>query len=204
MIDKDTYIAAIDEYINGDKKPSVIEYTDNGNTKFVVNVKENIDYDDVYTAIVTIVDQVVNKDFEYSVIDIIMPYYLISLFTDIPTPLTSDNEPDYQKCFDIVIGLDLEENLCAFPIVANYISIIEKNVWRKLEYYKALKSIMPFDGLISALGEFYEILDDLNDVVESQKNIDFDDILNESKNLNEQLSKLNSLKEDFNKSEENK
>lgn len=199
MINKDDYITAINEYINDE--PKSIEYEDGGETKFVVTVNESVDYDDVYTAIVTIVDQVVNKDFEYSVIDLLLPYYLISLFTDIPVPLTEDDNTDYQKCFVISSKLNLEENLSAFPVIADYISIIEKNVWRKLEYYKALKSIMPFDELIGALGEFYEILDELNMVVESQKDINLDDLLNESKKMNEQLNQLNSLKDNLDKPE---
>ena len=170
-----------------------------GKQGFIVSINENIDIDDIHNAIETIVDQVVGQDYSYELIDILMSYYLITLFTDIPAPMVEEDIPDYEKCLEICIKLGIKEKLFGTsPIVAEYISMIEKNIWRKLEYKKARLTLIPWESLMDGLGQFYEILDTFSDFVDQRKDFDYESLAGQ---INDVASKLTLVEELKNKNE---
>lgn len=182
------------EYVDAfmDQKKT-IEY---GENDLVINVRDNIDVDDVLNAIATIVDNVVEREFEYELIDLMIPYYLMKLFTDITPPtIEKDGEvfPDFQKCYEIATCLNLEYELTQVsPIVAGYVYFMTQNIWRKLDYHKSQGAYIKRE-LMESLSAFYEVMDELDQAAEQQKDIDLDGFV---KQLSEISTALNDLKDE--------
>ncbi len=177
------YIEAIEA------EPNVVEYEEG--FSFIVN--EKVNFDDVYSAIATIVENVVDNDFDYELIDLLIPYYLIDLFTDIEVPMIDDDVPDYEMCHKIAAYLNLEYELTqASNIVGQYIYMISQNVFRKLEYQKML---VVHNRELDALSDFYSILEELDNIVEGQKDIDVDGFLNKIDEMQESIIELTNEKQ---------
>ena len=175
MMDRDL-VAKINEYIQEDTKQIMYGNAKNG---FAVKVNENIDFNEVHSAIDNIVENVMEQDQAFEVIDLLMGYYVIKLFTNIPIPVVEDKDadgdyrPDYSKCNEIVAKLDLMNKLAAASnVVAFYLDVLVKNVWRKLDYNKAMLSVMPFNDLMDAIAEFYAILDEIAEASNADVNLD--------------------------------
>lgn len=180
----------IDAYIADTKKK--IEYGV-GKKGFVVEINEKIDINDIHNAIEVIVDNVVDQDYSYELIDILLSYYIIKLFTNIPAPMADEDIPDYERCLDICIKLQLKNVLFENSIVvAEYINMLEKNIWRKLEYKKARLTLIPWESLMDGLSEFYEILDTFSEFVDKQQDIDIESLAGQ---INEVTSKLTLVEE---------
>ena len=168
--------AKINEYIQDAPKQIMYGNSKNG---FSVEVNENIDFNEVHSAIDNIVENVMEQDQVFEVIDLLMGYYVIKLFTNIPIPVVEDKDadgdyrPDYSKCNEIVAKLDLMSKLAATSnVVAFYLDVLIKNVWRKLDYNKAMLSVMPFNDLMDAIAEFYAILDEIAEASNADVNLD--------------------------------
>ena len=97
-------------------------------------------------------------------------------------------------CFQIYTALDLRyRTFEVSPIVAEYMGIIEKNIWRRLEF---AKQRVLRDKEYAALSEFYEILDDLSDVIKKQEEITpekVDEFVSSFKELSEALVSENKI-----------
>lgn len=171
-----------------------------------IEINEDVDLRLLDKVIDTIVEQVVAQGFKYSLIDIMEAYYIIALFTNIPVPTiddkTKDGEdgdiiPDYQKCYVIEKRLDLSNELMeASPVICDMIIMLERNVWRQLEYKKALLSLTPYDSMLDVMSQMYELLDDLNKYIEQYADIDVDNIADRISDISKQLSVVKDLKED--------
>lgn len=166
MINRDL-TAKIENYMQSGQKQIAYGSRD----KFVVEINENVDFNEVHAAIDNIVENVMEQDHSFEVIDLLMGYYVLKLFTNIPIPVVKDEDadddyrPDYSKCNEIVAKLDLMNKLAATSnVVAFYLDVLIKNVWRKLDYNKALLSVMPFNDLMDAIAEFYTIIDEIANV----------------------------------------
>lgn len=166
MINRDL-TAKIENYMQSGQKQIAYGSRD----KFAVEINENVDFNEVHAAIDNIVENVMEQDHSFEVIDLLMGYYVLKLFTNIPIPVVKDEDadddyrPDYSKCNEIVAKLDLMNKLAATSnVVAFYLDVLIKNVWRKLDYNKALLSIMPFNDLMDAIAEFYAIIDEIANV----------------------------------------
>lgn len=170
----------IGNYINVGKK--TLKYNAKGKAPFEIEINENVPFNIIETSIKIVVDMITDKcferngsDFDYELMDEFLPYLFISLFTNIPVPyIESEDENeervvDYEMCFQIYTALDLRyRTFEVSPIVAEYMGIVEKNIWRRLEFAK--QKVLR-DKEYAALSEFYEILDDLSDVVKKQEEI---------------------------------
>lgn len=182
------YIEAITE------DDCVIEYADGA---FEVTVEEDIDINDVYSAINNIVDNVVENEFEYELVDIMLPYYYIELFTDIEAPMVGDGDdtyPDYMKCYEIAAQLNLEYELSqASVLVASYIYMMTQNIWRRLDYHKSEGAFVKKE-LQDALATFYDIMDDLDQFTEQQADIDVDGFVEQLNDMTEMMRQLNEQK----------
>ena len=183
-------IKSIDTFISNNKK--YIEFG-TGKKGFQVEINEDIDINDIHNAIENIVDNVIKQDYSYELIDIMLPYYIMDIFTNIPTPMVEENIPDYKRCLDICIGLQLKEKLFeSSVVVAEYITMLEKNIWRKLEYKKARLTLIPWESLMDGLDQFYEILDTFSDFVDKQQDIDVESLASQ---INDVASKLTLVEE---------
>ena len=156
-------LEAIEEYVKKHRKTPTISLgynpTSDKTSAIEIAINEDVDFNDIHEAIDIIVDNVVDNDFAYELIDYMLDYYIIKLFTNIPVPMDGDS-PDYEQCIRIAVALDLMNELGnKSDLVRYYIDVLNKNIWRKLEYRKALTSILPFNELMSALANFYEIMD---------------------------------------------
>lgn len=183
------------EYVEAalaDKK--TIEF---GDDEFVLTVNENIDINDVYNAINNIVENVVEREFEYELIDLMIPYYLISLFTDIDVTTIKDGDeeyPDYEQCYKIATVFNLEYELTQVsPLVAGYIYLMNQNIWRRLDYQKSQGAYLKRE-LMDAISTFYMIMDELDEVAEQQKDIDVDGFVSQLNEISEALQDLNTQK----------
>ena len=85
------YMTALEYVESALEEEKTIEY---GDGELLVIVKEDVEIDDVYGAITNIVDNVVEREFEYELIDLMIPYYLIALFTDIKPPIIEEEDGD--------------------------------------------------------------------------------------------------------------
>lgn len=172
-----------------------IEYDDGA---YTVGVNEDVDINAVYSAINNIVDNVVEGEFEYELIDIMLPYYYIDLFTDIEAPMVVDNGeeyPDYMKCYEIATRLNLEYELTqASTMVAGYIYMMTQNIWRRLEYHKSEGAFIKRQ-LLDAISTFYEIMDDLDQFVEQQGDIDVEGFVSQLNDMTDMMRKLNAENE---------
>lgn len=192
MMDKDL-VAKIEKYIQDGTKQ--ITYG-NSKTGFSVIVNEDIDFNEVHSAIDTIVENVIAQEQAFEIIDLLTGYYVIKLFTNIPVPLIEDAEaedghrPDYSKCNEIVAKLDLINKLASTSsIVAFYLDMLLKNVWRKLDYNKAMLSVMPYNDLLDAIAEFYAILDEFAEV-SNNNDLDLDKFKSTIDDFANKLSEL--------------
>lgn len=160
---------------------------------FTLTVTDYVDADTLASIVDDIVLKVKISDFDYYLFDILMSYYAISLFTDIPVPTIKTDEtevPDYTKCYDICTRLNLVDALCdASEPIADYISFIETNVWRKLEYYKGMAAN---EALSMVCGKVYDLLDGLEDMVEKTRDVDLQTVMS---NLKEASAQVLDLKE---------
>lgn len=179
-----TLMQHIEEYI----KPENIELKFNdGSDTFIVNINESVDPGVMSSAIENIVHMVTYNDYAYELFDILMAYYIIDLFTDIPIPSIKDEDgesaPDYARCYEICIGLNLINELCnASPIISDYVEFIEKNVWRRLEYKKSVKTN---EALTLLYDKAYELLDDVENMMAKTKDVDLNAIANEIGKISE-------------------
>lgn len=193
---KKTLMENIEERIANDDKYITI---DDRLGRFKIKVNENVDVTDIHSAIMTIADEVENQNFAYTLIDLIEAYYIIELFTDIPVPTIKYDDgvevPDYQKCYVISTKLQLKDRLFGTSlIVGSYIELLEKNVWRILEYKKARLTLLPYESMMDALNEFYEMMDDLGKYVENQKDIDVEALAKQIGDVATKLSIVDDLK----------
>lgn len=203
---KKTLMQSIENYIKTENK--TMRYG-TGKDAFTIEINEKVPFEAIDRVIELVVDSVVsgNEDnthgFDYEIMDEIMPFLFISLFTDIPTPIIVDESGnpildedgetsvDYVKCLHIYTALDLRYRIFEVsPIIAEYMGIIEKNIWRRLEFIKQ-KQIQ--DKEYEAIGEFYSILDDLSGVVDAQSDITpekVDELIGSFKSLSKEISVL--------------
>lgn len=190
---------SIGNYINTGKK--TLKYHAKGKTPFEVEINENISFNIIEASIEVVVNMITDKcfernglNFDYELMDEFLPYLFISLFTNIPVPYVENEDEneekavDYEMCFKIYTALDLRyRTFEVSPIVAEYMGIIEKNIWRRLEF---AKQRVLRDKEYAALSEFYEVLDDLSDVVKKQEEITpekVDELVSSFKELSEML-----------------
>lgn len=182
----------VEEMLDSEK---TIEYGDND---LIVTVNEEVDIQDVYNAIINIVDNIVEREFEYELMDLMLPYYWISLFTDINVPTLFDDDgeeyPDYVQCYKIATCLNLEYELTQVsPLVAGYIYMIPQNIWRRLEYHKSHGAYLQKE-LTDALSAFYEIMDELDELNKQQADIDVEGFMEQLNEISTALQELNNEK----------
>lgn len=183
---KKTLMENIEAYMAQEKKTIDFE-------TFKVEVNEDVDVNEIHNAIEFIVNAVVEQDWSYDLIDIFESYYIISLFTNIPVPMLEDDIPDYTKCLEICQKLDLRTVLYeASGVIFEQISMLEKNIWRKLEYHKAMLTLVPWESLMDGLSQFYEVLDTLSEYVDQQKDVDIENLASQ---INDVASKLRLVEE---------
>lgn len=104
--------------------------------------------------------------------------------------------PDYQRCYIIATKLNLKEQLAeASPVIADMIYLIEKNIWRKLEYKKSLTALIPYESMLDVMSEMYSLLDDLNQYIEKYADVDIDNIATRISDVSKQLSIVKDLKQ---------
>lgn len=194
MKDK-TLFKNIEEYmVNTTNEKKTISYS-NGKDAFNVEVNENIDLNDIHAAIETIVENVIDQDWAYDLIDILSSYYIIDLFTNIPAPMMDNDIPDYEKCLEICLKLNLKQHLCEISdIVFDYISMLERNIWRKLEYKKTLTALIPWESLMDGLNQFYEVLDTLSEFAEKQKDVDIEALTGQINDVATKLQLVEDMK----------
>ena len=195
----DKYQAIIDYIKDIESTEKTLEYeNDDGDEVFVLVVNEQADFDDVYTAINTIVDAVVDQEFAYELIDLMIPYYLLQLFTDVEPPIitdekTGDEYPDYAQCYKIATYLNLEYELTQVsPIVAGYIYALTQNIWRRLDYHKSEGAFIK-QRLNDALLHFYEIVDEIDEVLADEAEMDVDGFMRQVNKIAEQLDTLKNI-----------
>lgn len=155
---KNTLLNKIENHI----KPKTVDVKFE-DTDIVIEVTDYVSTGELSAAVETISDMVRLNDYTYELIDILMGYYVISLFTNIPIPTTGDGDEemeDYQKCYDICMRLNLIDALCeTSDNITESIAFIEKNVWRRLEYTKAMKAN---ESLMLLCDKAYEMLENLD------------------------------------------
>lgn len=190
---KENLMENIQKFVEDNK--AELKYSSGKNT-FTVEIHEDVDINYIHSAIENVIENVEKQDFAYDLIDVMLPYYYISLFTDIPAPMTDEeNVPDYEQCMKIAMKLELRERMFeASPVIGEYISMIEKNIWRKLEYKKALKSLMPWESLMDGLDQFYEILDTLGEFAEQQKDVNIEGLVSQINDVSSKLALVEELK----------
>lgn len=151
-----------------------------------IHLNEEVNILMLMTAIDNIVDAVAEQDFAYELLDLVESYYVLSLFTDVDIPMTDEEDvPDYAKCYELCVAYDIKNAIWNESIIlGEYLSYIEKNVWRKLEYRK---STVAQEKLNEALEEFYIVIDML---AEGADYIQNDEKMAE---LNDKLSQMNDM-----------
>ena len=155
-------------------------------------VKEDVTLVQIDSAVDMIVKNI-------SVLDVMLPYYIMGLFTNLPIPMITDEGgdeyPDYQKCFMICTRLDLKQNLIdRSDIVRAYIEMLERNVWRQLEYEKARLTLLPFESLMDGLSSFYEVMDALEEYTDKYSSEDIDKIAAQLTEMADNVTKLHLIK----------
>lgn len=184
----------IESYISTEEK-----FINLGTVKEPIRIEiiEDVDVDDIHAVVESIADAIVEQDFAYTLFDILIPYHIINLFTNIETPMVANDIPDYEACYKFCVQSNLINILAEeSPVVAEYIGVIEKNIWRTLEYKKALTALIPYESLMDALNEFYRILDEIDEVAEAQKDVDVEWLM---KQLGEISAGLASVEEESKK-----
>lgn len=167
-----------------------IEYED-----FTVVVNEQVDFNDIFNAINVIVENIIEQEFAYELIDLMIPYYLLQLFTDIEPPMLQDDDgeeyPDFVTCYKIATYLNLEYELTQVsPIVAGYIYALTQNIWRRLDYKKSEGSYIK-EQLTDALVHFYEVMDEVDDMVSQEAQVDIESFMEKLNEISEQLDIIN-------------
>lgn len=162
----------------------------NGANKKKVQAHDYVDVDTLSDTVQDIVFRIEANDFRYEVFDFMMGYYVIKLFTNIPIPMMEDSI-DYAKCYDICTRLNLINRLCEKSAnIAEYISVIEKNVWRKLEYDKAMQAN---ENMNILYGRVYNFIDNLDNTLDNLKELGFDKIASELVNVTNNLSFIDKI-----------
>lgn len=189
-----------DEVVNYIKELESIEKTidyqdEDGEVVFTLTVNEQVDFENIFQAINDVVDNVVEQEFAYELIDLMLPYYQLSFFTDIEPPVLKDEDgeeyPDFVQCYKIATYLNLEYELTQVsPLVAGYIYNMTQNIWRKLEYKKSEGAYIK-NQLTDALVHFYEVMDEIDEVVAQEKNVDVEGFISKLNEMTEQLNLLN-------------
>lgn len=162
----DTLMEKINKYI----EPETVELIfGEGSDSFVVKINSEVSSGMMSAIIERIAMMVKWNGFTYDLFDILLAYYVISLFTDIPIPTKKDKDEktieDYEKCYTICTSMNLIDEIChASPTIAAYIEFIEKNVWRKLEYYKTVEAN---EKLMALSDKAYGLLDTLEDAFDN-------------------------------------
>ena len=182
----------IHEYIDGMRAETGVIMYDDGALE--VTVKEDVSIDDIYSAIAMITELVVEREFEYELIDLMLPYFLISFFTDIEPPMLEDDDgeeyPDYEECYKIATWLNLEYELTQVsPLVAGYIYMMTQNIWRRLEYHKSQGAYLQRQ-LTDAMAAFYELMDELDDAVKAQQDVDVEGFTEQLQEISAALKDL--------------
>lgn len=155
-----------------------------------ININEDIDMGEFMAAIDNIVDAVVDNDFDYSLIDLLESYYILHFFTNVEIEMKDEELiiPDYVDCYKKMVAYDIKNGICdKSQVVYEYIAYFEKNIWRKLEYQKA---IIPNRKLEDALAEFYEIMAALDEVAEMNKDVDVEQLMGQLGELSEQMKSI--------------
>lgn len=156
---KDTLLKNIEKYI--EPKTITLSFNDG---EFKVTVTDYVAPGILAAAIENIETMVRINDYSYELFDILMGYYTVTLFTDIPVPQRKGEDgemvDDYEKCFDICTRLNLTDMLaCESDSIAYSLAFIEKNVWRRLEYCKTMESN---SALMLLCDKAYEMLENLD------------------------------------------
>lgn len=172
----------IEKYIEA--KEQVLSFG-SGENAFDVMVNDHVSVDTLSAAANEIARMVAENDFDYSLLDIAMSYFIIDLFTDIPIPMAGDSS-DYVKCHDICCRMNLVDELCAVSAnIENSIAYLEKNVWRKLEY---LKTIEANSALTMVCGKLYDVLDSVENIVDKVAEVDMQALMEELNEVTGQLA----------------
>lgn len=178
----------IENYISTEEKSIKVGA---GKNSIQINIIEDVEVDKLHAVVESITNAIVEQDFAYTLFDILLPYHIINLFTNIETPMVKDDIPDYEACYKFCIKFDLVNKLAEkSSIVAECISVIEKNIWRSLEYKKALTTLIPYESLMDALDEFYKILDEIDEIAESQKNVDIEGLMGQLEEISKGLKSV--------------
>ena len=151
-----------------------------------IHLTEEVNILMLMSAIDNIVDAVAEQDFAYELLDLVESYYVLKLFTDVEIPMTDEEDiPDYVKCYELCVAYDIKNAIWDESVIlSEYLSYLEKNVWRKLEYRK---SNTAQQKLTEALEEFYIVIDML---AEGAEYIQSDEKMSE---LNDKLSQMNDM-----------
>lgn len=173
----------IEKYI---EKENVVLTFGSDDDAFDVEVNDYVDVSTLIAVVDEIVRLIQSNDFDYSLFDVGLAYFIIDLFTDIPIPMREQGDfPDYEKCYDICSRMNLIDEVCAASGNAeDAISYIEKNVWRKLEYYKAMEANR---ALTMVCGKLYDVLDRVGTIVDQVADVDLQALADE---LNEVSGKI--------------
>lgn len=191
MIEKntnDSFMENIDKYIDNDE--FLLEFIDDDGESFTVKATDYVHFADISVSIETIVDHVAGKNYQYEYFDLALAYCVIDLFTEIPVPMTTDENGeeiiDACKCFDICTRLGIIKALCeTSDNAAELIAVIEKNVWRRLEYLKTMEST---SGLNRVCDYAYDLLIKIDDVIDGYSNVNLKEATDV---LKDTLTKLN-------------
>lgn len=156
---KNTLLENIEKYI--EPKTIILSYNDG---EFEVTATDYVAPGVLATAIENIETMVRINDYSYEIFDILMGYYTVALFTDIPVPQIKGDDgemvDDYEKCFDMCTRLNLTDMLASeSDSIAYSLAFIEKNVWRRLDYRKVMESN---SSLMLLCDKAYEMLDNLD------------------------------------------
>lgn len=163
-----------------------------GVNRIKIKVHDYVDVDDLSDAVQDIVFRVKANDFRYEVFDFMLGYHIIKLFTNIPIPMIDDEAIDYARCYDICTRLNLIDRLCEKSNnIAAYIAVIEKNVWRKLEYDKVMATN---ENLNILYGRVYNFIDNLDTLLSQVEDLGFDKIASELINVTDKISFIEDLK----------
>lgn len=165
---KNTLLENIEKYI--EPKTITLNFNDG---EFEVAVTDYVAPGVLAATIENIETMVRINDYSYELFDILMGYYTVTLFTDIPVPQIKGDDgemvDDYERCFDICNRLNLTNMLaCESDSIANSLAFIERNVWRKLDYRKVMESN---SALMLLCDKAYEMLENLDGLLD-EFNID--------------------------------
>lgn len=146
-----------------------------GEEEFTVIVSDDVSTEALLTTVELITSAIESDNFEnYCWFEIFIAYSVMALFTNIPIPTNEDGTPDYMKCYKICTGMGLIDNICARNAnIEDYIALIEKNVWRRLEYKKTVRAN---ESLMFLCDKAYDMLEGLDEIMSKVKDVDIESI----------------------------